>query len=405
MNAQPKGKSPFYPGQPVPVELFTGRSEQIKHILERGVGQVGAGKPVAMYVQGEYGIGKSSIAGFAQAIAERSYGLQSIYAPLGGADTLDDVGAAILEATLRSGAFNPTRNEKIRDWLSKYVGEQNLLGYFTIHADALRRDAPSVTSGILPFLSEVITRLKDTGVKGVFLVLDEINGISSNPKFAHFIKGLVDTNALARTPIPLLLMICGVEERRREMIRHHQPIERVFDYVVEIEAMKPEESTEFFKKTFDSVGIAVEPDAMEPMVRYSAGYPKIMHLIGDSAYWLDQDSVIDQDESFRAILNAADEVGKKYVDQQVYNALKSADYRSILGKIAALSPSSMSFIKANVASGLTATEKKKFDNFLQKMKKLKVLRSGDVQGEWVFNHRMVRLYIWLQSREPTKTKD
>ena len=37
------------------------------------------------------------------------------------------------------------------------------------------------------------------------------------------------------------------------------------------------------------------------------------------------------------------------------------------------------------------------DRFLQKMKALKVLRSGDVQGEYVSTMRMVRLGIWLQS--------
>jgi hypothetical protein len=31
------------------------------------------------------------------------------------------------------------------------------------------------------------------------------------------------------------------------------------------------------------------------------------------------------------------------------------------------------------------------------MKALQVIRSGEVQGEYVFNLRMVRLYIWLQS--------
>jgi hypothetical protein len=35
---------------------------------------------------------------------------------------------------------------------------------------------------------------------------------------------------------------------------------------------------------------------------------------------------------------AADEVGKKYVDQQVYKALRSKDYHSILAKIAKLNP-------------------------------------------------------------------
>ena len=77
-----KGKSPFYPGQPVPNELFIGRFQQIHHIMERGVGQVEAGKPIAIYVQGEYGIGKSSIAAFVQWLAEREHGLHAIYASL-----------------------------------------------------------------------------------------------------------------------------------------------------------------------------------------------------------------------------------------------------------------------------------------------------------------------------------
>src|SRR5262249_35429255 len=91
------------------------------------------------------------------------------------------------------------------------------------------------------------------------------------------------------------------------------------------------------------------------------------------------------------------EVGKKYVDQQVYKALRSSDYRSILQKIARMGPDSMSFKKSEIASQLTESEKKKLHNFLQKMKALNVIRSGDVAGEYVFNVRMVRLYIWLES--------
>ena len=397
-----KGKSPFYPGQPVPGELFVGRLQQIDHIMVRGVKQVEAGKPVAMYVQGEYGIGKSSIAGFVQWLAEREHGLHSIYAPLGAAETLDDVGAAVLEATLRSGAFNSNRSERVRAWLAKYIGEQSLFGV-TIHAAALKKDAPNVASGMLPFLREVVERLKDTGIQGVFLVLDEINGITTNPKFSHFIKGIVDTNAMSQAPLRLLLMLCGVEERRREMIRHHQPIDRIFD-VIEIETMSPEEMSEFFHKAFESVQIRVEPEGMNSLIEYSAGFPKIMHLVGDAALWLDQDGVITKEDALRAVLMAADEVGKKYVDQQVYKALRSTDYHSILAKIAKMGPDSMTFKKADVANGLTESEKKKFNNFLQKMKVLKVLRSGDIQGEYIFNVRMVRLYIWLQSLQKGTTE-
>ena len=53
---------------------------------------------------------------------------------------------------------------------------------------------------------------------GLFLVLDEINGIASEPLFAHFLKGVIDRNALAEKPIPFCLVLCGTPERRREII-------------------------------------------------------------------------------------------------------------------------------------------------------------------------------------------
>jgi hypothetical protein len=316
---------------------------------------------------------------------------------LGGSESIDDVATRVLEATIRSGAFNPSRSELIRTWLSKYIGEQPLFGV-TLHAEALRMDAPSVAMGMLPFLGEVYARLKETGTRGVFLVLDEINGIADNPKFAHFIKSIVDTNALQKKPLPLFLLLCGVEERRRKMITQHEPVGRIFD-VIEIQAMSDLEMRDFFTKAYTSVQMTVEGSAMDMLCEYSAGFPKIMHLIGDAAFWIDRDGNVDMDDAIRAVFTAAEDVGKKYVDQQVYKALRSTDYRSILQKIARqMGPGSMTFKKADVVARLTDIEKKKFSNFLSKMKKLKVLRSGDVQGEYLFSMRMVQMYIWLRSR-------
>jgi len=400
-----KGKSPFYPGQPVPVELFVGRGSQIERIMTRGAGQVEQGKPIAMYIQGEYGIGKSSIAGYVQWLAERDHNLHSIYAPLSNCSNLNDVAEAVLNATIRSGAFYPTRTESIGNWLGKYITKQSLFGQ-TIDLSALKQDAPALSSPheMLNFLRETRKRLENTGVKGIFLVLDALNGISSNPQFAHFIKSLIDSNALSPNPLPLLLILCGVEERRREMIQKHQPIDRIFD-VVEIAPMNEMEMEEFFNRAFRSVHMEVDKPALKRLTFYSAGFPKIMHLLGDAVYWVDKDGIINNNDAKDAVLIAADEVGKKYVDQQVYRALRSSDYHSILLKISKVNPNEMGFMKSVVASALSATEKKKFNNFLQKMKRLKVIRSGDVKGEYIFNMRMVRLYIWLQSLEQEKSKN
>jgi hypothetical protein len=387
----------------VPVELFVGRASQIDRIMKRGVAQVADGKPIAIYVQGEYGIGKSSIASFTQRLAEKDYGLHGIYATIGGAKDIVDVSKAILEATIRSGAYDPSKSEKIKNWLAKYVGEQRLFG-LSLNMEALKKDAPNFSSpfGMLEFLSETLERLKDDGVKGIFLILDEINGIAAEAQFSHFIKGLVDTNALSRTPLPLLLMICGVEERRREMIQKHQPIERIFD-VVEINPLNEDDMREFFQRAFSSVNMSVADGAMFILTHHSAGFPKIMHLIGEDAYYIDKDNIIDVNDAASAVLMAAEDVGNKYVEQQVYRALMSKDYQSILAKIAITSPGEMNFTKDTIASGLTESEKKKFNNFLQRMMKLKVISKGDVRGEYVFNNRMVRLYIWLESSRKHKT--
>jgi hypothetical protein len=399
-----KGKSPFYPGQPVPIELFVGRASEINRILTRGAGQVALGKPVAMYIQGEYGIGKSSIAAYVQAAAEQQNGLHAIYATMGGVSNLTEVSASVLEGTLRSEALNPRRSEKIRDLLGKYIGKQELFG-FSIDLTALRHDAPNFSTpfGMLGFLSEVFARLKATDTKGLFLVLDEINGVTADPLFAHFIKGLVDNNSIAKEPLPLLLLLCGTEERRREMIAAHQPIDRIFD-VIQIDPLNDAEMEEFFSKAFSSAQISVEPGALKILTHYSAGFPKIMHLIGDSAFWLDKDGKIDEDDAIEAAIAAAEEVGRKYVDQQIYKALQSSDYRSILAKVGELSASRMNFQREEVVKGLSQDQKRKFDNFLQKMKTLNVIRSGDVRGEYIFNIRMVRFYIWLKTRRDQGAK-
>jgi hypothetical protein len=253
-------------------------------------------------------------------------------------------------------------------------------------------------------LAQTLEWVRSDGATGVFLVLDEINGLANNPKFAAFLKAVVDSNApisLERPTLPLLLMVCGVQERRRQLIAQHESVGRIFD-VVSIEPMTVEEMSDFFRKAFESVHMTVDSVALDVMTSVSEGFPKIMHLIGNAAYWLDRDGRVDADDAAKAIISAAEEVGKRYVDQQVYAALRSPDYHSILAKVGA----TPSFMKRDIEKGLRLTEpeKRKFNNFLRRMQQLKVLRRGYVQGQYVFTMSMVRLYILLRSVVRTEAK-
>ncbi len=395
MDNLTKGKSPFYPGQPVPVDFFTGRFKEIERII-RTVEQVEFGKPQAVFLSGEYGIGKSSLASFLRYYAERNSHILGIHVFLGGAETLEDVAIKTVEAVIKQQIYEETKLEKIRNLLAKYIGQQSLFG-LNINFDALKADALNLSRGYLPFLKELLNRFKDDNVKGIMLILDEINGITENKQFAHFIKGLVDENAVSKSPLPLLLMLCGVEERRKQMIDKHQPIERIFD-VIEINPMEESEMKEFFTKTFNSANMDVTDDAMVFLCRYSAGFPKLMHIVGDSTFWLNNDKIVDIEDATAGIIEAAEEIGKKFVDQQVYNALRSIDYRSILTKLAKVD-FDLSFKKGTIEKGLSDSERKKFHNFLQRMKKLGLFKSGDEKGEYIFTNRLARLYIRFKSLE------
>jgi len=398
MSEITKSKSPFYPNQPVPAEFFVGRERQIDRILKRGAGQTSSGKPTFFFVQGDYGLGKSSFANYTRAAAAIEYGMHGIYASMGGAKSLIDVASAVLEASIAANSFEQTKTELVRGWLSKYIAEVSLFGVAKVNLKALSEDAPKLATanGMLSFFAEMFDRLKSTNTSGIFLVLDEINGITNDPQFSHFIKALADTNATRSPEVPLLLMLCGVEDRRRDMIRCHQPIDRLFD-IIDIEPMEMKEAKHFFTRSFDEAKMRVTDSAMTWLVKYSSGLPKIMHIVGDCAYWADKDGVIDEDDAVAAVRDAADEVGKKFVDQQVYKALRSDKYRSILGKVASKLPVQREFTRAEMIMDLPDAERKVFDNFLRKMSDLNVIRKGEGQGEYEFVLVLTKVYIWLQS--------
>lgn len=392
MSVTGKGQSPFYPGQPVPVDLFVGRAGEVGRIL-RAAQQVAAGKPQAIFISGEYGIGKSSLARYVRFRVEQDPKLLGFHVLLGTAHSLEEVAQATVRTVLEAPISRPKVAESLRKFLAEYIGEQTLFGV-TLRLDKLKKDAPDISRGFLPFLRSLYEQSRES-YHGLLLVLDEINGIASRESFAFFLKDLVDSNALSDRPLPLLLILCGTEERRKELIERHRPVERIFE-VAHIEPMTEAESREFFGRAFEKVQMKVTPEAMDILCRFSGGLPKLMHLLGDAAFWIAPGDTVDQGVAFRATWAAAEDVGRKFVDHQVYQALKSADYRRILRKLAR-ADFDVTFRKADIASGLSQDERRKFDNFLQRMKRLNVITPGEERGEYAFRDRLTRLYLLMES--------
>lgn len=394
--------SPFTPGIPVPAELFEGRREQIERLINRHAQEVIRGKSQYIFIQGEYGIGKTSLVLLVQSIARNNLNLHPIYVRLGGVKDVQTAVEELVRATIRS--FDRNTLETVTKFLGKYIASIELFGIAFNFAN-IKQDAPHYATplGLFQFLETTWSQLKSgksgKGIKGLFLVFDELNGIASNPDFAPLLKSFIETNSTEKErEIPLLLLLCGTEERRRVMIEAHQPFSRVVE-VIDIPLMNQDEVISFFKKAFSSVHMNWEEKALKLMAQYSSGYPNLMHLIGDAAYRLCNNDLIDLPVAVEAIFKASEEIGDRYLEPQVYKALKSKDYLSILQKIGEMTKGRKEFQKGEIEKELSPAQRKKFNNFLQKMKRLKVLTSGTEKGEYIFTSRLVALYIYLRSRE------
>lgn len=391
-------ESPFTPGKPVPVEYFIARSKEIER-LERAIRQTSSGRNENIFITGERGIGKSSLAGFIRYLAEKEYDFIGAHCFLGGVRDLEGMIRVIFQRLLQETS-DRSIFDSLKNVFGKYIKGITLFGVgieFTTDRSELR----TLLDNFLPVMRKVNETIKDHK-KGMMLILDDLNGISDLSEFAQFLKSFVDELATSRYSLPLLIILVGIPERRENLIRHQPSVARIFD-IIDLSPMNEDESKEFFNNMFNKQNISLTSQALSLMVNLSGGFPMLMHEVGDAVFWLDTDNCIDENDAKRGILEAAANVGRKYLDPQVYRALRSETYRSILRRIGKL-PLGASFQRKDVLEKVPDKERKIFDNFLRRIKSLGIISETEMRGEYRFVTQLYHLYVRLEALRAEKGK-
>src|SRR4030067_2072761 len=121
-----KERSPFTPGNPVPVELFVGRYQQIQELI-RYVRQTSTGKQENVFLAGDRGIGKSSLASFLRYYVSTQMNILGIHVFLGRVTTLEGMVHHIFEELLKETKTEPGF-ENITNFFGKHIKEVGLFG-------------------------------------------------------------------------------------------------------------------------------------------------------------------------------------------------------------------------------------------------------------------------------------
>jgi len=394
----PKDYSPFTPGQPVPVEFFVGRLAEVRKLVER-VEAATSGKLQVAFLTGERGIGKSSLASFVRFIGERDHKVLGLHTFLGGVTSLEEMARRVFDRLLKD-SLGKTWEAKIKDFFGNRIKQVGLFGV-SVEFEALDRDLRRMVHDFAPALRNLIERLGDEK-KAILLVLDDINGLSTSEDFANWLKSLVDEIATSMQPLPLCLSLVGLEERRQSLVSLQPSLARIFD-VIDIKTWTEEETRDFFRTAFSKVSVPVDEKALSVMSRFAGGLPVLAHEIGDATFKEDTDNRIDERDAINGVVTAADIIGRKHLEPQVFQAIRSARYREILRKIAQ-KQFEVSFKRRDLHPLLSEDQAKVFNNFLTRMKKLGVIQTDleGGRGTYRFTNRLHALYFWLEAERAKK---
>jgi len=398
-NTQPKENSPFTPGQPAPPEIFTGRVEEIRR-LKQSIMQTSAGKAQAVFVCGERGLGKSSLARFCEFLVVQDNPLVPTdvkfavaYNTCGACNNITDVCKVLLQ-NLTAGITEDSLLQKAKTLLSRYIEDISVpLPGFRLSVK-LKRGAEELQDLRLNMAQVVrdLWKILSEKKRAMMVILDEVNGVAATESFANFVKTFWEDLCAAK--IPILIMLVGLEQRLLEMAQANESVGRIFDRIV-LHPMPTEEVCQFYENAFASVGVTADKDALSELARLSGGYPVMMHELGDATYWRDSDGHVDLGDARHGGFVAAQRVGEKYFSKQVYEEVQSKRYRRILLHTVSGEKYPAEIRRSELQEALPGTDAANLDNFFSRMTHLGVMRRKE-RGIYEYTYPMFPYYLALE---------
>ena len=385
--------SPFKPGQPVPVEFFVGRTQEIQQ-LQSMVNASLRGQFKIGFVSGERGIGKSSLVSVVRHGSDRFFNTASCHIHLGGVKELNEMVRKILDRILNE-SIDKSWHQQAMGFFGDRVRKVGLFG-FSLELNLEDRDLSTLSRNFVPSMRNLLEKLK--GQKdALLLILDDINGLATSTDFANWLKSMVDEISTSEQEMPLCILVVGLEERRQELISGQPSLDRVFE-LINISPWSPKETEEFYRNTFKSMDASIDQKELNRLVLFTGGLPVLAHEIGDAVWRTAQSPNINTQEVSQGISIAANIIGQKLLEPQIFSAIQSEKYHSILRKIASGEPK-INFTRAELVNQLPPEEVKSLDNFLGRMTNLGAIgRVADIRGGYQFPNFLYALYFYLQSQ-------
>ena len=380
-------ETPFQPEYPVKPENFKGRTEIIRKIL-RYLNKSLKGEVQHFFLTGNKGMGKTSIADFIIRFVSKKYNMTYAYVSNKGNDSVDKLASNIMKELLEK-VPEKSFNEKLTSWFGTHVSEIQVMGT-KVNFNIDEEKELNIKENFPKYLNLAYYDLKEK-YDGIFIIIDDINGLSESREFVDWYKNLSDTLAINyKNELPVYFLLEGYPEKFDKMVELEPSFGRIFHYS-HVEELTDDEVESFFKDTFSKIDIKLDEKACQIMADYSSGVPLTMQQIGDCVFWKINSKTVTLGDAKQAIIEAGEELKNKQL-RRLLNRIEISQHEEILLKIGYHKMSSFNRKDIHhLTNDETLTE-----NFIKTMINIKILKETQ-ENRYEFSNKVYYTYFNIRS--------
>lgn len=338
--------NPFRPSGFVVPGMFHGRVPEMRAI-ERALFQTAHGNPTHFIVQGERGIGKSSLLHVAALMAAGKIptlddGLKLqflvVQADLGNAKSQLEIVKAVAGQLKREVGKREALKERAKafwEWASNW----EVLGV-RFHKGEPGPDPQDVIDELVSRISQLCEDAAGE-IDGIAILVDEADHPPEEAGLGSFVKFF--TERLAREGCSkVILALAGLPHLVARLRASHESAPRVFS-IMSLDPLEPQEREQVIDSGLDEAAkvngkrTEIDNDARSLISNLSEGYPHFIQQFAHSAFDADRDDRIDRNDVLDGAFEengALSQLGDKFFSEMYHSRIASNDYRQVLNTMA-----------------------------------------------------------------------
>jgi hypothetical protein len=379
--------NPFQPNKIVAPGMFVGRVDELAKI-EQCLFQTKHGNPQHFLIQGERGIGKSSLLMYVEAFANGQLLVRDPALKLKFLTVSIDLGSCLtsveviktLARGLKQAATKVQTNLEAAKALINFLGDWEVFG--------LRYHKPEEIDpeDVLDTFVEEISKFSNSWLQdadGILILIDEADQPPIDARLGQLLKSFTERLSRAKCD-NVIVGMAGLPILLRKLRDSHESSPRIFDTLL-LEPLEIDERKKVvelgLQTAFKKNGFAtkIEAAALDMIAELSEGYPHFVQQFSYSAFENSKGETITVshvNEGANSENGALEQLGRKYFNELYFEKINSPDYRRVLDTMAEHGDQWVSRGDICTESSIKSTT---VDNALKALKERNIILS-DKQG-------------------------